>query len=336
MTRFERVRPNQEIQKLKEWSGARAAQLKLFVGHLESAFHSSLAAQVAQSSKREFSEFVPKIVDQDITTEIEFREARIFWEPPRGLRDFLFYELQISSTSNFSNFDVFVTSDPLFVFPNLLDGRTYYIRIRVVTKNQLFGPWTNNITVTTPFSQSYGLFDGTEFLVPVSNIGGAFQTLFSRDYTAIGGKTYYSIDYEIEIQTTQFEDKNLEWADVEFQWNLDGNQVGQNFLVTTYGVTDTTFYLGSNLEAITADVGSFPSDHLLLPGPFKLARRGTFVQKFSTITSGSHTITLVGRVINNHPTPNDWVFNAGATQARYGRPAFVTLKNFNIFEALVS
>lgn len=334
MAEFHRSRPNQELSKLRKWGPGRHAQLRLFIGHLESAFHTSLAAQVRQSSKRKFSEFVPKIVTQDITTEVEYREIRMVWEPPRGLRDFLYYELAVSLFENFAQFDSFVTSDPFFVFPNLLDGRTYYIRIRVVTKNGFFGPWSDTISADTPFSQSFGLFDGSEYTVPVF-ASGTFDTVFVRTYNAIGGKAYYSIDYELTVQVVGDATSNVEWTDVEFQWMIDSAQMGQNFLVTSYG-TNATTALGSNLEAITADIGSFPSDHLTLSGPFTLSRRGTFIQKFSELTAGSHTIEIRARVVNGHPLRNDWEFNPTASDVMYGQGAVLKLKNFNIFEALVS
>lgn len=338
MTQFRRAKPNQELRNLKEWGPGRHSQLRLFVAHLEDAFNNSLAAQVSQSSKRKFSQFVPKIVTQDIASEVEYREIRLAWEPPRGLRNFLFYELQISLTDNFSNFDGFITSDPFFVFPNLLDGRVYYTRIRVVTKDGLFGPWSDNIESTLPFSQAYGFVDGSEFIVPVYN-SESFQNIFLIDYEAIGGTVYYSIDYEVEIRISGSSTKNVEWADIEFQWVVDDEQIGQNFLVTTYGTNDTASSLTSDLEAKTADIGDFSTgDSLLLPGPFKLARRGTFVQKFSTIAQGTRTIELKARAVNWHPTPNDWEFNTGdsISDVLYGQSAMITTKNFTIFEVLTS
>jgi len=346
MSEYRRAFPNQETNNLKEWTPGRHSQLRLFVAHLENAFNSSLAAQVSQSNKRVFSPFIPKIPDQDINSEVEYREIRLAWAAPKGLKQFLFYETQISETPNFANLDSFVTSDPFYVFPNLLDGRTYYIRIRVVTKNQLFGPWSNNIVAVVPFSQAYGYFDGSAFTAPIF-LSEEFQPIFEIDYNAIGGRAYYSIDYEISINVTGSPIYNVEWTDVELQWIVEDNQVGQNFFVTSYGTNNTAaFPLGSILEVKTADIGDFTTpDSLLMTGPFKLIRRGAFVQKLSTLVAGSNVIQLKARVINWHPEPNDWIFNdtpADSDDADpissvvYGSPATITTKNFNIFEVLTS
>lgn len=335
MAEFQNSRPKQELKRIKKWGGARLSQLRLFLSHLETAFGTSLAAQVQQSSKRKFSEFVPRIVPQDVSTELEFREIRIAWKPPRGLRDFLFYEIQISLFENFASLDTFTTPDPGWVFSNLLDGRTYYIRMRVVTKRGLFGLWSDTEVVTTPFSQAFGIFDGTE-IISIAEETEDFFSVFSREYTAIGGKTYYSVDYEVEVNREFGLEANVEWTDVEFQWILDFyTQVGQNFFVTAYGANDRSSFYENSIDIITDDIGTHGTDALILPSPFTLIRRGTFVQKFFEIGAGNHTIELKAKVINNHPTDNDFQFRPTFNAVAYGRTAIIRTKNFNIFEALV-
>lgn len=340
MTELKKSRPFQEVSRLKSWDGGRHSQLRLFMGHLETAFNTSLAAQVSQSSKRKFSEFVPKIVTQDIIVDLEFREIRVAWAPPRGLKNFLFYETQISLTENFSNFDGFVTYDPFFVFPNLLDGRTYYIRIRVVTKDGLFGPWSDTQSITTPFGQAFGLFDGTEVLAPIYN-DEDFQVVYTRPYESLGGNVYYSVNYKLQIQSIQVNSpvQNVDMTDIEFQWHVDDEQIGQNFLVSCFSTNDFNANFDT-ADIIVEDIGEPITDSLRVVGQFILSRTGTFVQKFHSLDAGEHTIQLKARAINPHPTPKDWMFTPQATESRfrgvaYGLPATIRIKNFNIFETLI-
>jgi hypothetical protein len=345
MSQFKRLKPSQEIRNLKSWGPGRMAQLKLFVSHLETAFGNSLAAQVSQSSKKKFSEFVPIIPFTEITTTTEYREILVEFKIPRGLRNFLSYEAALSLTDNFANFDFFTSPDPQFIFPGLLDGKTYYIKVRVLTKDGLVGPWSDTIEAATPFSQGYGLKDGTEITAYVS--GQTFANVFTRAYTAIGGTGYYSIDYEIEPVPVVpgDDDENVNQSDIELQWFIDDDQVGQNFLVSTILVTGMSGTFGTDLEVKTADVGDFPTDDFLtIPGPSKLRRRGTFTQKFTSISEGTVNIILKARILDSNPNnrPNAWVYNeliegsGGGSFVRYGTPMLIRLKNFNIFEALVA
>ena len=110
------------------------------------------------------------------------------------------------------------------------------------------------------------------------------------------------------------------------------------FTVTSYSTngwgSQSPFYVFSVLtEGYTTP--------LIIPGTWENPRRGTFVQKFSTIETGAHTFRLEAKVIKNHDGrefKND--FYAGTiafddTKFKYGSNAKIKLKNFNIFEALV-
>lgn len=348
MARYKVPHLNSDV-KLRKWPAGRVAQLKLFLGHLEQALGVSLAAQVEQSPKRKFSEFVPKIVPQDITVEVEFREVRIQFETPKGIKNLLFYEYQVSSTENFFNFDQFVSPETNYVFPALNDGTTYYFRIRVVTKDGEVGPWSDVESATTPLAQTYGLYDSTEF---VSNLKYdqfyTWHSIFERTYTAIGGKAYYAIDYDIEAVRQWYHTSGtsrgcVEWSDVELRWMLREDdvadtyfQVGQVFNVTSYA---SNLQLG-NTPFYRFQVSVASHDYttpLEIPGTWSLPRRGTFVQKLRDFESGSHTLQLQARIIQNHDNKgifvNDFYPFVGGS-ITYGSQAFIKLKNFNIFEAL--
>lgn len=341
MARVKIPRVQAEVR-LRNWPAGRVSQLKLFLGHLEQAIGVSLAAQVEQSPKRKFSEFIPKIVSQDITFDVEFREIRFFFVVPRGLKNLLFYEYDISLTEGFFNLDRFASPDASYVFAGLQDGVTYYIRARVVTKNGEVGPWSDPESGATPVAQAFGIRDGSEFQTRV--LDSAFypwQVVWERTYTAIGGKTYYSVDYDVSIFRKYPADGNVEWADIEFKW-MDKSpssapifeQVGRTFNVTTYStngvVSQSPFYEFS----VTTNNFYTP---LVMPGSWDNARRGTFVQKFQNMEAGAHTFRLEANVMTDHNSSefrNDFVFSSGG-QVLYAADANVSVKNFSIFEALV-
>jgi hypothetical protein len=332
---------NAEVR-LRKWPAGRVSQLKLFLGHLEQAVGISLAAQVEQSPKRTFSEFVPKIVPQDITVEASYQEVRVFFEPPRGLKNLLFYELQLSATPGFYNFDQFQTPEVFYIWPQLNEGTTYYLRIRVVTKNGEVGPWSENTEVVTPFAQSYGLYDGTERIRRISTANGnPWTPCWERDYTAIGGKAYYSVDYDVQVLRDWGDptEGNIQWSDVEFKWmeltpgESEFVQKGQVFTATAYSSSNEYSYSGFYSFKVTTDGYDTPLD---IPGTWTNPRRGTFVQKFSNLELGDYTFQLQARMIPDHDKfANDFVVVSG-TSFSYGQDANVSLKNFNIFESLVS
>ncbi len=345
MAKVKRPAAIQSEVRLKKWPAGRVSQLKLFLGHLEQAVGVSLAAQVEQSPKRKFSEFVPKIVPQDVTAVVEYREARIRFTPPRGLKNLLFYEFDISATAGFFNLDRFTSPDPHYVFPALANGTTFYIRFRVVTKNGDVGPWSDTEVLTTPISQAFGLYDGREVETRVSLKGNPdWENVYERQYSAIGGKMYYAIDYEVQIFRNWKADGNVEWSDGIFRWcdapsfypaESDFKQRGSEFLVSTYAsnqrFSQSPFYIFSVLtDGYTTS--------LTIPGTWQNERRGTFVQKFETITSGPHTFRLQARLTADHGNTvfkNDFTAGAGLTKFVYGSDMRVKVKNFNVFEVLV-
>jgi hypothetical protein len=330
---------------------------------------------VEQSPKRKFSEFVPKIVPQDITADASYREVKITLEPPRGMRNLLFYEYDISATEGFYNVDRFNSPEPFYIWPNLTEGVTYYLRVRVVTKDGEVGPWSDTEAVTTPFTQNYGLYDGTEHTYAVKATGDTgdfypWQAVWSKTYKAIGGKMYYAVDYDVETLRdwgggvyNSGDKPNIEWCDLAFKWmeRLEGEsqwvQKGQTFFTTTYSSMTITgssnFY---TFNVITPGFQSFYTIYnddavgLQLPGQWSLPRRGTFVQTLREIPSGVHEFRLECKVLPHNVAPdsdeggsypNDFQSVAGVNvgdtscKFKYGANAIVKIKNFNIFEALL-
>lgn len=329
MTAFKRTKSYAEVRNLKKWRPGRIAQLSLWLKHLETAFdETALAAQVLQSPKRKFSEFVPIVPDNQISAEAEYKEIRIRWQHPQGLRFFLFYEMQVSLFENFAQFDTFISQDPFYVFPDLVDGTTYYFRIRVINKDSLFGPWSKTQAVTTPIAQGFGFTDGTETDFKIAGVDNTLETVFEHDYNAIGGILYYGVDYYYE--SLYVAGNGPIQTDTEFQWYFDGVEVGRRFHLTSFSTVDT------NIDVVTADLGSHPSDSLVLAFPFALARRGTFLQKPTTVSAGAHTIQLKALSnISNHPTPNDWIQNSSLNDIRYDGVGRIKFKNFFAYETLI-
>ena len=354
MARWKQPKLNSEVR-LRKWPPGRVNQLKLFLGHLEQSVGISLAAQVEQSPKRKFSEFVPKIVPQDVEAQTDFRELRFFFVTPRGLKNLLFYEYDISATAGFFNVDRFVSPETSYVFSNLNDGFTYYLRVRVVTKNGEVGPWSDTVSVTTPLAQARGMYDGTEITTIVANNGVLdWNPVFERVYNSIGGKGYYAIDYDVTVAKKWVVDGNVEWTDVQFRWmenfypsasNIDDSatdfhQVGQDFAVTSYGTTD---YGPSGPEFYTfAVITDDYATPLILPGVFDTPRRGTFVQKIHQFSEGKYNFRLEAKIFPDHNTN---VFKgelyaafptsqSNNTQFVDGSNARVKVKNFSVFEVL--
>jgi hypothetical protein len=331
--------------RLRKWPAGRVSQLKVFLGHLEQAVGISLAAQVEQSPKRKFSEFVPKIVAQDITLESSYKELRVFWESPKGLVNLLFYEIQISATSGFFNFDQAQTPENFYVYPQLTEGTTYYVRLRVVNKHGEVGPWSDVEDVDLPYAQAYGLLDETERKKKISTANSnPWTTVYQRTYTAIGGKAYYAVDYEVSVQRTWAPEGagksgNCEWSDLEFKWMEQAPsgsslvQRGQTFFTSTYSTNDA--FGVSGFYTFNVHTSGYPTP-LVIPGTWSNPRRGTFVQKFSEMEPGDYLFELQSRIIPDHSGFANDFYTTGGMKFVYGSDAEVKIKNFNIFETLVT
>lgn len=325
MARYRVERPNQEVR-LRKWEPGRVAQLKLFLGHLEQTLNNSLAAQVVQSPKRKFSEFVPIIPIQNITVDIEFREIRVSFEPPRGLRKFLVYEWQLSQFENFASFQRFTSPDPIFVFSALADGATHYIRVRVVTTNGLVGPFSETLEATTPLARSIQTFDGSLNEVRIFKTD-EFTNVFTIDHESIGGTaSYYTVEYQIVGNRPN---GVVGWTDILFQWLVDGDQVGQDMMITAVASNNT------DMIVETPDIASGP---MTVFAPFNFTKRGTLVQKVSTLDEGTRTITLRAKLLrgNIHPTSGDYTFAGGSDDVKYENICLVSFRNFSLFEVIAS
>jgi len=325
MAEVKSIRPSDEIR-LRRWPPGRVSQLKIVVANLEQAINSGLAAQVQQSNKRRFSEFIPIIPFQDITGEVEFREIRVYFTPPKGLKNLLFYEFNISRTRGFFQFQEYNSPNPSFVFSGLEDQTRYFVRIRVVTSEGFVGPFSDTFTGVTPTAKASGALDTAETTTTLS--GSSFTTIFTKTFTPIGGKLYYSIQYTCQNQAVAPPDF-FDYSTIELQWLENDIQKGQNFLVTNYSYGGAT---GINELSIFDGELATAGDPLTTTSAFRTRKRGTFIQKFHTTSTEELTVKLNARIVNLHTLPNEFSFNAGASILNFDANSTISVKNFTRFE----
>ena len=326
MAEVKLVRPSDDIR-LRKWPAGRLSQLKIVIANLEQAINKSLASQVKQTNKRKFSEFIPVIPFQDIIGEIEFREIRIYFTPPKGLKNLLFYEYNLSRTSGFFSFTKYQSPNPSFVFSGLEDQTSYYIRVRVVDSNGFVGPWSDTFSGTTPTAKAFGSLDTSETNTSIS--ADSFSTFFTKTINTIGGKLYYSIQYS--TQPASGAGANLfDYSTVEFRFLENNAQKGQNFLVTNY-TYGGAFGVG-NLLSIYDGEQATAGDPLTTTGAFVTRKRGTFIQKFHDVPAGDVSIELQARIVNYHTLPNEFSFNAGTSIGSLTATSSISVKNFTSFE----
>jgi len=302
------------------------------VSNLEQAVNRSLAAQVEQSPKRKFSEFVPIVPFQDIEGTVEFREIRVQLIPPKGLKNLLFYEFQISRTPGFFQFDGFESPDPSYVFSGLEDNTRFYIRLRVVTTNGLVGPFSDNLTAVTPTAKASGSLDITESTVTISS--SSFTTIYASSWETLGGKTYYSLQYNCQNGSLPAID-NFEYSTLEFRWieaiDIDPlEQQGQSFQITNYAYGGSSG--GANKLSIYDGEVATAGNPLTKTSSFQTKKRGTLVQKFHSIAAGLLSVELQVKIVNYHTLPNEFTFNAGSSISSFAAASSLSIKNFTRFE----
>jgi hypothetical protein len=327
MARFTKSKTSGQVR-LRKWPPGRVSQLKVLLSTLDKAANAALAGQVTQGSRRVFSEFVPKIVLSSSNVSIEFREVRIAFAPPQGLRRFLFYEFQQSTDSNFSTFETFLSPESQYTFSNLLDEGTYYFRVRVVTTDALYGPWSETVQGVTPAAKAVGVFDiGSSSRYVTSS---AFTDLVTFTYNnSVGGTIFYSMEYKVEAS---YSSASINIADMEFRWLVDSDQQGQNFLVTSYAINPTALQVRSQ----NLIIGNGAPAYSVIPA-YNYIRSGSFIQRPHAIAIGNHNIILQCRSagLDFRPAANEptWADMVGTPLTpTYTNGAVVSLKNFGLFE----
>ena len=151
-------------------------QLKLLLSHLSERVNKLMPGSITQSLSRRFSEFVPKPTKLEVTTTI--RSVKVTFPVPKGMRQFLYYEAQISDKPSFAQAQSQTSVEPTIVFAGLSDGTVYYVRVRVVTSRGEAGPWSD--TLTAP-RLPIGKIIVTDFYPPGD---GSWDNLIPATYTS--------------------------------------------------------------------------------------------------------------------------------------------------------
>jgi len=327
MARFTKSKTSGQVR-LKKWPPGRVSQLKVLLATLDKAANASLAGQITQTSKRVFSTFVPKIVLTTDNVSIEFREVRIAFAPPQGLRRFLFYEYQQSTDQNFATFEEFLSPEPQYTFSNLLDEGIYYFRVRVVTTNALHGPWSSTVVGITPAAKAIGLSNKKS--VGRAIILNTFNTFATwRINQSVGGSIFYMVEYEVKAINNG---ASVSIADMEFRWIFDNDQQGQVFQVTAYTIDPAALAVRSQ----NIIVGNGAPAYSRIPSG-EYYRCGTFIQRPHIISTGKHRVQLQARMAGldfrpcvNEPTWTDDF--GGPLDPDYTSGANISIKNFSSFE----
>lgn len=141
------ARPLQDVR-LRKWNPGNVAQFKKVVESLESELNTTMATQVAQGAKRIVSRKVPKITG--ITLKAGFKNFQLSYNPAKGLKDLLFYEIQKSTTSNFSEEAVTTYTIPQtsIVIAARVQLQNVFFRVRAVNSKFQVGPWSDTATTT--------------------------------------------------------------------------------------------------------------------------------------------------------------------------------------------
>jgi hypothetical protein len=339
MTQFKVTKPNENIR-LRAWPPGRISQLRLMLSHFNTAINNSLAAQVAQSGSREFSQFVPKIPQRNIRVEVSYREIRIVFTAPRGLRKFLFYEMDVARNDVFNQFTRFQSPEPIFSFTALEPGVEFFFRIRVVTTDGEVGPFSDTFSQTALRARGSSVFDNREiFKVFSSDDSGDFQTLLDINHSGVGGSLFYMVNFEVRAGEAQDVNHNLSWTDLEFRWLENEKQVGQVFGLTAYSIRDpnrtASSFTGDDIVVTQSSIGVPPGDFTLV-GPFVVTRSGTFSQFIHETIDGNVSIKLQARQ-REHGGKKDWTDNLDSdfTVPEFQKGYIITLRNFSSFEVIV-
>jgi hypothetical protein len=296
---------------------------------------SSLAAQVQQTFSRTFTEFLPKITIHDLIIEVNYHEIRFIYKPPRGLRKFLFYEQDVSRYENFSNFDRYQSCEPVFTFTELEPGATYFFRLRVVSTDGEVGPWSETIEQAALRARAASVFDNRTVSAFLSRVGNRsdWQDVLSIGHTAIGGSIFYMCNFFIRPQLTTSPLYNLVWNEIEFRWTENGNQIGNTYQVTNYGVRGMR--AGSGVQLDNNIEGTIARGPFILPGPLRTIRTGTFCQRLHQVQSGQIAIKLQARLSYHQPSNGSWVSNLDPLKtvlAPNPVGASIIIRNFSSFE----
>ena len=197
--KYSTARPLQEVR-LRKWKPGNVAQFKQVVTALETELNQTMAAQIAQGGKRKISRRVPRVVG--LTVRAGFKNFQLNYQPAKGLKDLLFYEIQKSTNLQFSEDAVTTYTIPQtsLTIPARVELQEVYFRVRVINARFEAGLWSDIIhTVARSFFelesfQSQQLLADGQPDADDNNFGDSVVTDIApaqfNTWVDVGGQTY--------------------------------------------------------------------------------------------------------------------------------------------------
>lgn len=141
------ARPLQEVR-LRDWQPTDVARFKRAIELLETELNKTIAAQVDQGGKRVPSNKLPIITG--LTVRSGFKNFQLSFNPAKGIKDLLFYEIQKSTVSNFADDSITTYTIPQIslTIPAKVAFQETYFRVRVVNSKFQVGRWSNTVSST--------------------------------------------------------------------------------------------------------------------------------------------------------------------------------------------
>jgi len=202
------ARPLQEVR-LRKWKPGNVAQFKQVVTALETELNQTMAAQIAQGGKRKISRRVPKVVG--LTVRAGFKNFQLNYQPAKGLKDLLFYEIQKSTNLQFSEDAVTTYTIPQtsLTIPARVELQEVYFRVRVINARFEAGLWSETVTTVARSFFALESFHSQQLLVggtdadgddfPDPEVADIAPAQFNT-WVDVGGQTYSPSAADICVQ----------------------------------------------------------------------------------------------------------------------------------------
>lgn len=194
MPEYKRGRPLQDVR-LRNWDTGRVNQLKLAVQRLESEVNKTLTASSKQSARRFVSDQVPFILD--LTVAPGFKQAVVDFSAPPGLgghprRQLLFYELQHSATTGFTDSTTIKTPNHNISIAGFSLGEVRSFRVRTINTLNEASVWSETKTVTMAEGKIQQTFIDNVTVRLTREIGD-FQQIFAKTFQPVESKACVNI-----------------------------------------------------------------------------------------------------------------------------------------------
>lgn len=183
MARYRKDRPLQDVR-LRNWTSGRQAELKLMISRLEDVLNDTLAAQVDQSVAREVSDEVAFIIR--MTVNAGYRQFKVDFPTPPGLKRLLFYEIQHDDNNAFNSPTTITTPQNNIIISGVGLNETRFFRARAVNTDFKASTWTSTYTATTAKGVIAVTRPADAFIRMVDDVG-VWQDITSFTYDPAGG-----------------------------------------------------------------------------------------------------------------------------------------------------